>query len=248
MASEPKKLGAAKPTVHLKREAEKKNKRNMIIISVFIGAIFLISTFAFPYFNNPLPIGNSGQGGDEKNKPPGYRNSDGDWVELVLIMDRQTGKPSYLPVAFRYSPEEVKEYRFTSELFNKFVFSNKIYLAFNPNIKEIDATTNQSFLANMQIVMFELTKGIEIRNKNAVAAYTEDSDPIDERVPIKSCKDANNEILVIHMQSLGEGLAEPKMNQTDLQNNNCIVISGDGEYLRRVASAVSMQLFGVEFK
>lgn len=247
MASEPKRLGAAKPTVHLKKEAEKKSKRNMIIISVFIGVIFLISTFAFPYFNNPAPIGNSGGQIDDRNKPKGYINSDGDWVEPILIIDRQSGKPRYLPVSFRYSPEEMKSFRLSSELFNKVVLSNKIYLTFNPNIDETEPVSNQSVLANMQIVLFELTKGIEIRNKNAIAAYTEDTEPVDERVPVKTCKDASEDALVIYVQSLSEVQAEPKTNQTYLQGENCIVISGDVEYLKRVSTATSMQLFGVEF-
>jgi len=139
-----------------------------------------------------------------------------------------------IPIEFRLDPRNASQIDMEKEIVDQILGSEKVYITFNPN---------QENLGDVAVAAAEVSRITgKVYNIPTTGAFTEDSDPIDPTVPIKTCEDVidNEEITVIEIKVM-EG-APSKITK----NNNCIkIISGESEDLILVADKLGMNLVGI---
>jgi hypothetical protein len=170
---------------------------------------------------------------DEEQKPENlievggysfYALSDGTFGTFVQISDTQ------VPIAFRLNPEEAKNISLGEDVVRKIITSSKVYLTVNPN---------QDDLGKIAVAAAEVSRITALFGIDTVAAYTEDSEPINPSVPLKSCEDATEEVPILFLdvgRSTGIWLED-----------NCVVISGEtSDDLILSADKLGYNLIGIK--
>lgn len=133
--------------------------------------------------------------------------------------------------AFRENPQNLSEVYLEPGVVDKILNSNKIYLAYNPNSKNISRIT----VAGIEIA--RLTGNVF--KISTVEAYTEDADPIDPNVPLRDCNDSTNSTTVLSLEV---------SNSTEiLLDNGCVHVKGStADELIKSADKLGMNLVGIE--
>lgn len=140
-----------------------------------------------------------------------------------------------IPIEFRLDPRNASQIDMEkSNVIEQMLSSDKIYITFNPN---------QENLGDVAVAAAEVSRITgKVYNVPTIGAFTEDSDPVDPNVPLRTCNDVidQEEITVIEIKVM-EGLA-PKITK----NNNCIrIIAGDSKDLVLAADKLGMHLIGI---
>jgi hypothetical protein len=157
-----------------------------------------------------------------------YENSVGNYVVYLQTQ----GDP--FPVEFNLDPRTMSDIYVEKNIKSKIRNATKIYSTYNPN-------TDKATPARMVGSIIELGRMVPFVTVNRVSpalAYTEDDNPIDLDIPIKTCSDATYEIPVILFE-IGE---ENKIYSEDF----CVHVVGiSGDELMRSADAMSYSLVGI---
>jgi len=195
-------------------------KKAMVIIPI----IFL-STWALAMWN---PLEGSEERPENVFDISGYtffELDDGTYGTYVMANDNK------IPVAFRLDPRNASEIYLEQEVIQPILNSAKVYITFNPN---------QENLAKIAVASAEIARITGLYGINTVGAYTEDSDPVNPNVPLKTCNDANNQTSIIIMEitdSTGVSLGE----------NNCIHVKGEtADDLILAADKLGFNLLGIK--
>ena len=112
--------------------------------------------------------------------------------------------------------------------------SSKIYITFDPNDE------NLGEFATAGVEISRLTGGLY--NIPTIGAYTQDSDPINPNIPLKTCdEDATDSVTIITIDKVSGGDQDGAFLQKD-----CIFIKAENtEDLRLIADRIGMNLIGI---
>lgn len=117
-----------------------------------------------------------------------------------------------IPIAFRLDPREAEDISIDEQAVTEILSAKKIYMTFNPNEGE---------LSKIAVASAELSRILAVFNIPVMGAYTEDTNPINPAVPLKTCDDATDEVKII--------LLEIDKDTSITTKDNCIHISGETE-------------------
>ena len=134
-----------------------------------------------------------------------------------------------IPVAFRLDPRNASQYYVDEGVVDKILNSAKVYIAFDPN---------QEDLAKLAVASAEISRITGLYGIQTIGAYTEDSDPINENIPLRTCADVSDTVTVINMQlSDSAGIA---------LDDACVYVSAENiDDLILVADRLGMELLGI---
>jgi len=192
-------------------------KKLMVIIPI----IFL-STWALAMWN-PL---------EEKEQPGVFEVSgytffelkDGTYGTYVLANGQK------IPIAFRLDPRNASEYYIQDGVVNTILRSGKLYITFNPN---------QEDLGKIAVASAEISRITGLYGINTIGAFTEDSNPINPEVPIRTCADVSNTTSVILMEI-------SNTTEVVLDSGNCIhVRASNPDELILIADKLGYNLLGI---
>ncbi len=126
---------------------------------------------------------------------------------FIAYLPLSTGQ--YYTMGFRVDPREIRETPIDLATTNATYAAKSVYATVNP----LDSP------AKVGVAKLQLARSISLMNPVQITdAYTQDSDPIDPDVPIKTCGDATSETLII----------EFKIGTKDevYMDGNCVVVEG----------------------
>ena len=134
-----------------------------------------------------------------------------------------------IPVAFRLDPRNASQYYVDEGVVNKILEASKVYITFDPN---------QEDLAKLAVASAEISRITGLYGIQTIGAYTEDSDPINENIPLRTCADVSDTVTVINMQlSDSAGIA---------LDDACVYVSAENiDDLILVADKLGMELLGI---
>jgi len=117
-----------------------------------------------------------------------------------------------IPAAFRLDPREAHNIPLEEEAVSEILSAQKIYLTFNPNEGE---------LSKIAVASAELSRILAVFRIPIKGAYTEDTNPINPDIPLKTCEDATQDVKII--------LLQPNQPTGITIEDNCIYLSGETE-------------------
>jgi len=209
------------PPIKPKKKGNWKKKITAIVI--VLGLVFLVATMALGAWN-PLDKGEEQQEGIfEISGYTFFELEDDTFGTYVLANDNK------IPVAFRLDPRNASQYHLDEGIVNMVLNSAKVYITFNPN---------QEDLAKLAVASAEISRITGLYGIQTVGAYTEDSNPINKNIPLKTCTDASDTISVINMQVSDS-------NSVTLDGNCVSVFAENVDDLILVADKLGMNLLGI---
>lgn len=135
-----------------------------------------------------------------------------------------------IPVAFRLDPRNASEFYIQDGVVNEILKTGKTYITFNPN---------QEDLGKFAVASAEIARITGLYGINTVGAYTEDSEPVNPNIPLRTCDDVSNTTSVILMQISNE-------TGIYLDNNNCVHVNAENpDELILVADKLGFHLLGL---
>ena len=148
----------------------------------------------------------------------------------VFIIYLPLSNGQYYKMGYRLDPRLINNYEYPSDVLNLIQSNNKIYLSTNPNI--IDGKIN--------VAILELANSISLAgldsNTKMIESFTEDSNPINPEVPLKSC-DSKDFVIEFNIVDRNEGV---------FIGDNCIQINAiNSDRLINYADAVGYGLVGI---
>ena len=148
----------------------------------------------------------------------------------VFIVYLPLSNGQYYKMGYRLDPILINNYEYPSDVLNLIQSNNKIYLSTNPNI--IDGKIN--------VAILELANSISLAgldsNIKMIESFTEDSNPINPEVPLKSC-DSKDFVIEFNIVDRNEGV---------FIGDNCIQINAiNSDRLINYADAVGYGLVGI---
>jgi len=157
-----------------------------------------------------------------------YEQSDGFFGIYLMRSDGQVQ-----PISFRIDPRTMNDIALEPHLNKKIRNATKIYTAYNPNL--------DISYAKVAIAVGEVTRLLPIITVNRAVSkgvFSEDSDPINPDIPIRTCDDATLEYPLI-LFDIGD---ENKVNS----DGYCIsVIGKDEDDLIRSADRLGYSFVGI---
>lgn len=140
-----------------------------------------------------------------------------------------------IPVAFRLDPREAGNISLEEQAIQQILTAKKIYIAFDPQQPKED-------LPKMAVAAAEISRITGLYNLQTVGAFTRDSDPVNQNVPIKTCKDVDIGVTVIEMQ-----IDNSTEQNSILQDKGCVkVIAKSSDGLILAADKLGMNLIGIK--
>src|SRR3989338_8576914 len=100
-----------------------------------------------------------------------------------------------IPIAFRLDPRQAGNISLDYAAIQRILGAQKIYITFNPNQKN---------LGKFAVASAEISRITSIYNIPTIGAYTEDSDPIDPNIPLRTCSADAAEASTIIMLDISE--------------------------------------------
>lgn len=133
--------------------------------------------------------------------------------------------------AFREDPRILSNIPLNEDVVNIILSSNKLYLSYNPN----DVNISKIAIAGIQIARIT---GNVFRIPTT-EAYTEDAQPVDPNIPLRTCEDATDSSAVIILQIT---------DTTEIiSEGRCIIVKGENaDELIQSADKLGMNLVGVK--
>ena len=153
-----------------------------------------------------------------------FELDDGTYGTYILAGEQK------IPVAFRLDPRNASEIHIDEGVVNRILTSTKVYITFNPN---------QEGLSQFALAGAEVSRITGLYKIITVGAYTEDANPIDPNIPLRTCDDVSNTTAVIVMElSDKEGIY--------LDDQNCVHLTAEEpDRLVLVADKLGMELLGI---
>ena len=147
---------------------------------------------------------------------------------FLVYLPLSNGK--FYKMGYRLDPRLIYNYEYPEEVTNLIKSKNKIYLSTNPNI--VDGKIN--------VAILELVNSISLSsissNTKMIEAFTEDSNPINNEVPLKSCR-SKDFVIEFNIVDSNEGV---------YIGDNCIQINAsDSDSLINYADAIGYGLVGI---
>jgi hypothetical protein len=139
------------------------------------------------------------------------------------------GNGANIPIVFRLDPRNASNISIDNTSATQILTSEKVYVVVNPN---------QTDLAKIAVAAAEISRIPPLYNISVIGAYTQDSNPPNPDVPIRTCDDASSTTSVIY---LGIG------NETKIENiDGCVnVIGKNADELILAADKLGMNLVGI---
>ena len=135
-----------------------------------------------------------------------------------------------IPVYFRLDPREAGNISLEDQSIQQIVNSKKIYLTFNPNHQDI---------AKIIVAAGEVARILSLYNIETITAYTEDSNPVNPDIPLKTCEDVSEDIGIVYVDT---------GNNTEvIVDQGCVIVNGktaDDTIL--AADKLGMNLIGIK--
>ncbi len=125
------------------------------------------------------------------------------------------------PIKFRLDPREAGDITIGEGVTDKVYSASKTYISYNPNQEE---------LSKVVVAAIEISRIIPlITGLTITEAFTEDSNPINPNVPIKTCADAdeNTAVIVIEVSNVNEVVLEGDCVVVRGENPDDIILSAD---------------------
>ena len=134
-----------------------------------------------------------------------------------------------IPIAFRLDPRQAGNISLDYAAIQRILGAQKIYITFNPNQKN---------LGKFAVASAEISRITSIYRIPTIGAYIEDANPIDEKVPIKTCADTADKTIIMTL-SIGK-------ENSVTSDGNCINVSGKTvDDLILAADKLGMNLVGI---
>ncbi len=134
-----------------------------------------------------------------------------------------------VPIQFRLDPRNATSIPIEEQAVKQIFTAQKIYITFNPNQKE---------LSKIAVAAVEISRIIGLYGIPVVAAYTEDSNPINPDIPIRTCDDVSETTTIIYL-----GIGETKINTFE----GCVLVTGENtDDLILAADKLGMHLLGIK--
>jgi len=152
-------------------------------LMVFLPIIFL-ATWGLAMWN-PLE-GNDGQQNDQgKFEVEGYtfyELNDSTFGTYIYANNQQ------IPIQFRLDPRNASSISMEEDAPQKLMNISKVYITFDPNQQDI---------GKVAVAAAELSRITGLYHIETIGAYTQDSNPVNPNVPIRTCEDATNKTTVV---------------------------------------------------
>lgn len=207
-------------------------KKKMSIWAKIFAVIVIISMTGWifaAYLDNPDNQNNGNkkyEGGFEISGYTFYDLQDGTFGTFIGSGSEE------IPIAFRLDPRNASNISLADDSVARILAATKAYVVVNPN--------NQTELAKIAVAAAEISRILPLYNITTVGAYTEDSNPPNPNVPIKTCDDATNTTAVIHLKIDPDGRTEIKTV------DNCVhVIGTTADDLILAADKLGYNLVGI---
>lgn len=139
------------------------------------------------------------------------------------------GSSKQIPVAFRLDPRNASNISIDNKSATQLLTSKKVYVAVSPNNTE---------LAKIAVAAAEISRILPLYNITTVGAYTEDSNPPNPNVPIRTCKDVSDTVGIVYL-SIG--------NKTGIETiDGCVYVTGtNADELILAADKLGYNLVGI---
>lgn len=136
-----------------------------------------------------------------------------------------------IPVFFRLDPRDAGNITLDGAVVNQILESNnKFYITFNPNDEDI---------SKLVVAAGEIARILSLYGIPIVTSYTEDSNPINQDIPLKTCNDVSENIDVILISTGGDTGITTKQG--------CVVINGEtADDTILAADKLGMNLIGIQ--
>ncbi len=137
---------------------------------------------------------------------------------------------SKIPIAFRLDPRNATNISIDNQSASQLLNVDKVYIVFNPN--------NQTQIAKIAVAAAEISRILPLYNVTVVGAYSEDSDPPNPSVPIRTCDDVSSTTGVVYL-SIG--------NETSVKTiDGCVYVTGkNADELILAADKLGYNLVGI---
>ncbi|HIH14032.1 MAG TPA: hypothetical protein HA224_02140 [Nanoarchaeota archaeon] len=205
-------------------------KKTKLWVKLLVGAIILFMvTWVIA-----IAFQDTGTSSTEK-KPKNYIQVGN--YEFYILEDNTfgtflTASNQKIPIAFRLDPRQASNISIDSSVVTKILTASKTYIVFNPNEPRLNP-------AKFAVASAEISRIMGIYGIPIIAAYSEDSNPVNPAVPIKTCNDATNTtvVLVLTAQSMSNAITS---------DGNCITVAGkNSDDLILTADKLGMHLVGI---
>ncbi len=138
-----------------------------------------------------------------------------------------------VPIAFRLDPRKAGEIPFFESVLNTILNSQKVYITFDPN--------NPKERGKMAVAAAEISRITSLYQIETTGAFTRDTDPIEPKIPIRTCGDAKAGVSIIELR-----FSDKTYIGVDPLDNRCIVIEAPtGDDLILAADKLGMNLIGI---
>ncbi len=138
-----------------------------------------------------------------------------------------------IPIAFRLDPREAGNIALDTSVIAKILQASKIYIVFNPNEQKL-------YPAKFAIASAEISRITGLYQIPTIAAYSEDSNPVNLEVPVRTCADAGGKTAVIILTAVGGKTG------ISLADGDCITVAGaDADSLILASDKLGLNLVGI---
>lgn len=196
---------------------EKKSKLAGKIAAVVVAIIFIGSMFAI--FSGEEE---ENQNALEVNGYKFYESNGGYSTKIQTDNGEQA-------ISFSSNPEDLGNISVDEATISALSGDKKVYITFNPN---------QLSLSEASLAYYDLGGILGYAKGSVIIAFTEDSNPVDPNVPLRTCADSDKYNII--ELSLGD------VNKV-VNDAGCVKIIGkDTEGLQKASSKLAMWLVGVK--
>ncbi len=139
------------------------------------------------------------------------------------------GGKDKIPIAFRLDPRNASNISIDNSSVTQLLAAKKVYVVVSPNNIE---------LAKIAVAAAEISRVLPLYNITTIGAYTEDSNPSNPNVPIRTCADVTSTTKIVY---LGIG------NKTGIETiDGCVHVTGtNADELILAADKLGYNLVGI---
>ncbi len=205
-----------------------KSKKKMSIWAKVFAVVVIISMTGWvfaAYIENP--------DNEDKKKNPNlieisgysfYDLQDGTYGTFI-----NAGGKDEIPIAFRMDPRNASNISIDNTSVTQLLSAKKVYVVVSPNNTE---------LAKIAVAAAEISRILPLYNITTVGAYTEDSNPPNPNIPIRTCNDTSATTGIVYL-SIG--------NKTGIETiDGCVHVTGiNADELILAADKLGYNLVGI---
>ncbi len=133
-----------------------------------------------------------------------------------------------IPILFRLDPRNATAIPIAEQAVKQIFTAQKVYITFNPNQKN---------LSKIAVAAVEISRILALYGIPVTAAYTEDANPVNPDVPIKTCNDVSDTVTVLYL-----GIGKTEIDTY----GGCVLVTGETtDELILAADKLGMHLLGI---